>query len=217
MFNKKTCKRCNEKIKDSYGFCPSCGTPTGNQENWGMLGKNDSTEEQEPFQDSFLSGITGTMLNKMLGSAFKMLEKEMQKDAKRMPRENLPASNFRLSINGKEIPLNNQEQAQKQIRKKPIQFPKSIFSTEQLKKISKLPRKEPKIEIKRFSDRVVYEIKMPGVKSTNDIMFIKLENSIEIKAIAKDKVYVKTIQINLPLINYTLKKDNLILEFANRG
>src|SRR3989344_3748821 len=49
------------------------------------------------------------------------------------------------------------------------------------------------ISIRRFADRVVYEIALPGVKSIKDISITKLENSIEIKAVSKDKAYFKLI------------------------
>ncbi len=43
---------------------------------------------------------------------------------------------------------------------------------------------------------------------------MKLENSIEIKAITKDKAYFKIIPLNLPIINYNILKEKLILEFG---
>ena len=43
---------------------------------------------------------------------------------------------------------------------------------------------------------------------------MKLENSIEIKALAKNKAYVKRIPINLPIINYDFSKEKLVLELG---
>jgi HSP20 family molecular chaperone IbpA len=77
-----------------------------------------------------------------------------------------------------------------------------------------LERKEPKTNIRRLSNRVVYELEMPGVESLEDISIIKLENSIEIKAISKNKAYVKVIPINLPITNYNLSEGKLILELG---
>jgi len=214
MFKKKICKKCGERISDKHRFCPSCGYPLKktNSENWGMLGKNDF-EEQDPFSNSLLDGFTGNMFNKMLGSAMKMLEKEMQKE---ISRENIrPKTNVRLMINGKEINLNDVKTSPKNIEKKEKLL--DDFSKESLKKFSQLPKKEPKTSVKRLSNTVIYEINIPGVKSLKDLSIVKLENSIEIKAVAKDKAYFKLLPINLPIIDYELEKGKLILELEAKN
>ncbi len=211
---RKKCKRCGEKVNFKHKFCSSCGTPLKkvNSENWGMLGKNDF-EEQDPFSNSLLDGFTGNMFNKMLGSAMKMLEKEMKKE---ISRENIqPKTNVRLMINGKEINLSNVQTGSKNIEKKEKLL--DDFSKESLKKFSQLPKKEPKTNVKRLSNTVVYEINIPGVKSLKDLSIVKLENSIEIKAVAKDKAYFKLLPINLPIIDYELEKGKLILELEAKN
>ena len=85
---------------------------------------------------------------------------------------------------------------------------------EQLKKISELPKKEPKTSLKRFGDKIIYEIEMPEVKSLNDVLINNLENSIEIKAIGESAVYSKTIPINMPITNQELSQGKLILELG---
>jgi len=57
---------------------------------------------------------------------------------------------------------------------------------------------------------------MPGVKSMKAVSIIQLENSIEIKALAKDKVFHKIIPINLPIRKYNLEKGKLVLELETR-
>jgi len=109
--------------------------------------------------------------------------------------------------------LQNQNKIMPVKRKiKTIKLP-SMFSQENMKKFSSLPREEPLTNIRRLSDKMIYEISLVGVKSINDITIIKLENSIEIKAIAKDKSYFKLISISLPIINYNFSKGKLVLEF----
>ena len=83
-----------------------------------------------------------------------------------------------------------------------------------LKKATNIAKEEPLTSIKRLSDKVIYEIEIPGVKSIEDISITKLENSIEIKALAKDRLYFKLIPINLPITNYNLSKGKLVLELA---
>jgi len=212
MFNKKKCQRCKEKINKEYDFCPYCGYPLKeNEKDFGMLGKRDNIENEfGQFSNSFFrGGFGGSMINKMLGNAIKVLEKEMQKEMKN--NEVKPKTNFQLFINGKKINLNNMERVpEKKEKIKKIQ-PNS-FSKEQIKKFSTLPRKEPSAKVRRLSDKIVYEIDMPEVKSKKDISIAQLENSIEIKAIAKDKSYFKMININLPIINYDFSDEKLVLE-----
>ncbi len=68
-----------------------------------------------------------------------------------------------------------------------------------------------------MADKVIYEIEMPEVKSMKDISIVKLENSIEIKAVSKKKAYIKLIPINMPITNYQLEKGKLILELEAKN
>ena len=216
MFNKKKCGKCGEKINKNFDFCPYCGNHLSNSnEDWGMLGKNDSVNEFENFPKLMFGGISGNMISKMFGSAIKMLEKELQKEIKSINgNENITQSNFRLMINGREIPLNqNKKQETKHKKEEKIkEIPLITFSQEQQKKFSNLSRKEPETNLRRLSNKVIYELKIPGIKSIKDISITKLENSIEIKAITKNNAYFKLIPINLPIINYNTSKGKLILE-----
>lgn len=208
MFKKNKCKRCEKKINSGYDFCPYCGSQTNlNNQDWGMLGKTDLIDNnQDPF--SMFRGISGGMLNKMLGSAMKMLEKEMQKET-----ENRPKTNIRLMINGKEIKLNDLQKNREPQKKV---TPKKILQ-KTLENFSKLPQEEPKTNIRRLSNTVIYEINLPEVKSIDDISINQLENSIEIKAVSQKKAYAKIIQINLPIINYVFSKEKLILELNTKS
>jgi hypothetical protein len=221
MFSKKTCQRCGKKTSNSNSFCPNCGTALGKnqrKDDFGMLGEDDSLDEMESFSNSLFGGLGGGFMNKMLSNTMKMLEKEMeremQKNTKPQNQNNFPKTRVKLMINGKEINLNNgmEENAKEEKQKgRAIKFQK--FSEEQVKKFSKLPRKEPKTSLKRIADKISYEIEIPEVNSFEDISILPLENSIEIKAIAEKKAYAKSIQINLPIVNYIFSKGLLILEF----
>ncbi|MEK6913271.1 MAG: hypothetical protein AABW47_01205, partial [Nanoarchaeota archaeon] len=91
---------------------------------------------------------------------------------------------------------------------------KNTFTAEKAKKFLSLKREEPKTNIRRLSNRVIYELEMPDVQSTEDISITKLESSIEIKAIGKNKAYAKRIPINLPIQNYDFLEGKLILELG---
>jgi HSP20 family molecular chaperone IbpA len=214
MFNKKNCRNCGEKIKGDFIFCPFCGSSTGKElreEDWGLLGKNDEMQEMNTLSRGLFAGMSDKMLNKMLSSAMKMLEKEMQKG---MSSQNTELqSNIELYINGKKISPENIK-VTKKVEKQPKSPIIQTFNQENIKKFSTLPKKEPTTNIRRLSNKVVYEIDIPGVTSIKDIAVSKLENSIEIKAVAKDKAYAKVIPIDLPLRGFKLDKDKLILELG---
>lgn len=209
MFNKKNCKNCGKKIDSKYNFCPHCGNPFGRSENqnWGMLGENDFVEETNE-SDNFPFG--GKIIGKMFEGAIKMLEKEMQKDMKEI--NSRPMSNMQLFINGRRINLNPSEK--KVQKKKQENIPKINLPNNNLKKFSELPREEPQTNVRRFSDKIIYEMDMPGVKSEEKISIIPLEQSVEIRAASKNKLYFKILPINIPIKNYSLNKEKLILEFG---
>ena len=216
MFKKKLCKNCGNKISDKYDFCPYCGNSSNeNPEDWGMLGKTDTVNEFEQFSNSLFGGIGGKIIGGMLGKTLKMLEKEIQKESQNQI--SAPRTNFELIINGQRIdPKNIRVSQPMQVVRKPKKFLPNI-SNESLKKISGLPKKEPLTNIRRLADRVIYEINMPGVNSVNDISIIKLESSIEIKALADKKAYFKIIPINLPIVNYKFLDEKLVLELGIRN
>lgn len=231
MFGKKPCPRCNEKISKSYDFCPYCGVYFGKKKgkDYGILGIDDELDEPNfanPFE-SFFGKMSAGMLDKVLAGTIKMVEKEMEKQFKNSG-QNIPSNfpqrtNFEIIINGRKInPENikfarkitqgNEEdnENEKMLKKKHI--PK--ISAENLKKMSKLPKKEPSTHIRRLANKVIYELEIPGVNSIEDISIVKLENSIEIKALAENrkKAYAKLIPINLPIMSYELADGKLILE-----
>jgi HSP20 family molecular chaperone IbpA len=218
MFKKQECNKCGKKVNEQYEFCPHCGNLIkGNfkEGDWGLLGKEDSFDEINKFSESIFGGVGGKVVNKFLGSAIKMLENEMQKEIKKERREPMNKTNFQLFVNGKKINLGNTPQIQMQETKTPVKkISLKQFSSEKLKRLAKLPKKEPSTKIRRFADKVVYEISIPGIKSINDISITKLETSIEIKAIGKNKAYSKLIPINLPLIGFNLLDEKLVLEFS---
>lgn len=201
MLNRKKCPNCQEKVKNNSNFCPECGINLKNSSpsDWGMLGKKDSGSQQE--MPNLFGGIGGKMMNKMLGNAMKMLEKEMMKGSTQGP-------GIRLMINGKEINPNQAIQKKDPNTKVlPIEL-----SNENLKRWSKLKKKEPQTDIKRIDEKIKYSLKIPGVESIKDISIIKLESGIEVKAVSEKDAYLKKIPINLPLTKYSLLNGVLTLE-----
>ena len=85
------------------------------------------------------------------------------------------------------------------------------MNSEQIEKLSSLPREEPPASVRRLTDKIIYEMDMPGVEEKN-VWITRLQNSIEIKALAKDKAYFKLIPFKLPIIRSHVKDGKLVLE-----
>jgi HSP20 family molecular chaperone IbpA len=95
---------------------------------------------------------------------------------------------------------------------KKIRLPKSKISDKRAQELARLPRHEPETKIRRMTDKLVYEISLPGVKNEQDIMINNLQNSIEVKAFSKDKAYFKLIPLAFPIKSWNLKDERLVLE-----
>jgi len=216
MFRKKECYSCERKIGSGYQFCPYCGhsnNKKSKREDFGMLGENDFEDNFEALSNSLMGGFGGKMIGKMFESAIKMLEKEMQKEVKTRERDFKPKTNFQLFINGEKINSGNLENFNRPVQEQKIKTAKEVPLPQGiLKNFSTLPRKDPETNLKRLADKIIYEIKIPGVDFEKDISIIKLENSIEIRAVSKKVAYQKIIPINMPIISYSISKGKLILE-----
>lgn len=224
---KKRCQNCEKKIDRSFDFCPYCGVPSSNPKKYGLLGKTDNPQELNNFiqPKQELGGFTGNIMEKMLGSAFKMLEKEMgnlnkqeknfeamEKEFQKMPMK----TNLQLFINGKRVNLPEfQSNMTKENKPKQTKQKMPEISEETLKKSFNLPRKEAKSKLTRHKEKIIYELDTPGLDAVDKVLINKLEDSIEIKAYTPKAVYYKTLPIKFPLMQYSInpQEGKLFLEF----
>lgn len=211
MFKKK-CTQCQEKIEKSHKFCPFCGynlisKNKYNNEDYGFLGRDDFDES------NFESMFNNFPIRKLFKTAIKMTEKMMKNlQEPNQPKQFQNNSNMDVQffVNGKRVfPQKRQVQPQQQ------KINQEIFQ-KKAQQLAKLPRKEPKTTMKRLSGKLIYEFAVPGVQDINDILINQLESSIEIKALSKNRIYSKTLNLNLPIIGYGLNNENLILELQAR-
>ena len=234
MFKKKKCRNCNEKIDKNYNFCPYCRASIEDgfdNEDLGMLGKND-TEFLEGIKMPLGFNTIFNSLLKNLNKQFSQMDGELldQNSKKSFEHTGNPGNRIKKSgisiristTQGKppEIKIksfgNHQNELQRDSNQEDIQPVLKKFTEKEAKRFLSLPRKEPSTEIRRLANKVIYEIKIPGVKSLDDVSISQLENSIEIKALTKAKAYSKIIPINLPIKKYNLSKGKLILELDAR-
>ena len=212
MFGRKqTCPKCNNKTSKKHDFCPYCG--------FGF-------RQDDPFfVPSFNFGFP-------FNSIIKQLEKQIDKQMKEMD-EQIPsfaeeekkpktmAEGLSISISNTGgqpvIRVSNMGSGpgiQAQHVKTPVakeSLPKNSLSESQIAKLSSLPKEDPQTSVRRLTDKIIYEIDMPGIEEKN-VWITKLHNSIEIKALGKDKAYFKLIPIKLPILKSEVKEGKLILE-----
>ncbi|MDO8468121.1 MAG: hypothetical protein Q7S56_04210 [Nanoarchaeota archaeon] len=222
MFSeKKKCARCGMKVNKNYDFCPTCGIHFQSNDDWGMLGKNDYIQSQPNLNLPF--GLNG-LFNNIMKQMTHEIEEEMKRNQVNM--QNAEKKKRNVNEKGLSIKISTSKNGPPEIKvtyfgppQEKIIERKEIISKkikeESLRNTKNLPREEPKTDIRRLADKVIYEISIPGVKSTDDISISKLENSIEIKAIAKNKVYTKHVPFALPIIDYKFADGKLTLELDN--
>ncbi len=202
--NEMKCENCNSEVEERFNYCPYCRTPLFDKEtelkNYGMLGKDDVIERELAANPGSIAdfGIADKIIGSLVNSLVKNLDKQF-KEMEKSEIKNMP--------NGIKISIGHP-----QTKKSPNSLKKTI-SEEQLKKMSSLPRVPAKTNIKRLSDKVIYELTTPGVESNSDIFVSKLESGYEVKAIGDKKIYVNSLPIDLPLKGFSVDKNRLSVEF----
>lgn len=209
FFKKKSgeiCNNCKSQVKEEFSYCPFCGksliSKAKQKEDYGMLGAHDGVEE---MMEASAPGITDKMISSLLSSVMKNLDKQLLKEIENAQVTNLP--------NGIKIKIGPQPMQKKKTEAKIV---KRALTEDQLKRLSSLPRKEAKTNMKRLADKLVYELATPGVVATDDVFVSRLESGYEVKALGEKKMYVNTLPISLPIKNVILEKNKLIVEFNTK-
>ncbi|MCW1293848.1 MAG: zinc ribbon domain-containing protein [Candidatus Parvarchaeota archaeon] len=162
----KVCQVCSFPVKDSWNFCPNCGT---------ALSKN------------FEKAINLKVPIEVLQSLGPMVDNLMQ-------------NIFQAKSNG-EWHSKNMDMSQQNLN--------AGISTVI----------EPEDYVTNFGGSVIHTIYIPGVKSRSDITVNKFENSLEIKAKADDKFYLKIIKREKDEVvaSEEFSKDNFILKLKKKN
>ena len=223
MFEKK-CSKCGRRIEKDFEFCPYCGFNMKREKDgrdYGILGIDDDNFNL-PNTASMPFGLDRVFssLIKQIDKQFRDLDKEFGKEPKI---EKSPLSrgisisissgtgkNPEIKVRGFGPGFGNSKV--QETEEKPIKIKQPEITEEQARKMAKLPRKEAETRIRRLSDKIIYEIELPEIKSLNNVIINKLENSIEIKAFTKKQVYVKLLPVKLQILDYKLEDEKLILE-----
>tara|TARA_Y100000034_G_scaffold112851_1_gene147231 strand:+ start:707 stop:1309 length:603 start_codon:yes stop_codon:yes gene_type:complete len=187
---------------------------------FGLLGKNGNFDLKLPFGINALMKPLMKELSKSMMDLDKELKREQQGQSNNLNGEKKvsPRGNFSIHIGMpgqkpiKLVPNGMNVNPQVVREKKVFSLPK--ISGEEFEKSKEFPREEPKTNVRRLADKVIYEIEVPGVGAIEKVDISSLEEGIEIKAIGKDVVYQKFIDVVLPLRRYELRKGLVVLELG---
>jgi len=205
------CPSCNFKASKSYRFCPSCGNSLFDSEqeakDFGLLGRTDVSEKKEVFPLENL-GITDKFFSSLINSMMKSMNRQLKESGNDFDKAEVRSMPNGIKIS---IGLPNENRQPKKTNSQIINI-----TDEQIKKMSELPRAKAKSSIKRFSDKIIYELNAPGVESPQDVFISKLESGYEVKAIGSKKVYINYVPLELPLRRFSIEQNKLFLEFNNK-
>jgi hypothetical protein len=210
--NKIICEKCKSSISEEYSYCPHCGNPMLDVEkekkDFGILGRNDALDDETLNQvsDSNL-GFMDKIMDSMMNSIMRSAEKEMKKAMKN------PNMNMMPNMpNGIKIRIASPHQPQQQKKK----ANKIAISDAQIKRMSEMPKGTAKTNVRRLTDKVVYELSIPGISTPEDVFISKLETGYEIRAIGQKKVYINSLPVELPIKGFAFDKDKLFVEFKTQ-
>jgi len=199
---KRKCPSCAKKIERNFNFCPYCGVSfkaRNEQMNFGMLGRNDSSEKvQEELKLPF-------GMNKIMNSLIKQIEGQLGNmdfgDGQNMPKG--------IKIRVARRPQMGQV-VQKTPERKIIDTPN--VSEEENERRTGLPKVEGKSKVRRLGDTIIYEIETPGVTRKGDVVLTELATGLEIKAYSENKCYVKFIPLKVEVVEWFVRDQRVIVE-----
>jgi len=204
------CGRCGSDAKEGWTYCPKCGNPLRRRDLFSdmfdrmrkemkemdrvfekdmqFLDISPFFRQQKPRGSGFTIRITRAggkepkVSVKTFGNVDSSTKRELSEELGEMvPMQPRPEKReHKESVLKRMIPAGRPAEPSREAPRK-----------EELEKVCE-PRsmEEPECEVRPLEDRVVVEIKLPGVKE-KDIRIKELESSVEVKAMVKDKAYFK--------------------------
>jgi HSP20 family molecular chaperone IbpA len=207
MFKKKKCSRCEKEVKEDWEFCPYCG--------YSLKEKYKEERFFEEFED--------------FDKIFEKMEREFEEMFKiptfRIPRIKISSPGFSgisITIHSGtgmkpkvEVKTYGEYKKLEPEIKRRLGFKVPIEEVEEEKEIEYNPPKtteEPEAKVSREGNKTIIEIKLPDVEKEEYINVKKLEQSIEIRARAKDKLYFKLLPITGEIVGKSFKDGILKIE-----
>ena len=227
MFNKKIKCTCGKKIDKKFEFCPYCGRDIQERIIYEKARDKQVNAIMKDFEKAFdMPFIMKFPFESLVKKMVKDIDKQFQEYDNELSKEKGPKvirTGLSISINStpegepiikvRQLGGNNvqyKDESMENIKEKEKKLPK--IQDKQAEKISKLPKQEPEKTVRRLTDRIIYEISLPGVKDDKNLFIEKLQNSIEVRAFSDKQAYFKLIPVPFLIKNWKLEKEKLILE-----
>lgn len=227
MFTKKIKCSCGKKIDKKFEFCPYCGRDVQRRVNYEKARDQQVDAMMKDFEKAF--NVPGLMkfpfeslvkkMVKDIDKQFQECDEDLAKDSPRVIKTGLSIS-INSSPDGepvikvRQLGGNNvqfkDESMNNELKEKEKKLPR--IQDKQVEQISKLPKQEPETTVRRLTDRIIYEISLPGVKNNKNLFIDKLQNSIEVRAFSDKQAYFKLIPVPFLIKNWKLDNEKLILE-----
>lgn len=215
MFKKKKkCPNCGRPVQEDWEFCPYCGYPL--KEKYGSVNLEEKFEEEFGFED----------IDKLVNRIEKEFEEFLRVPAFRIPKIKFSEPKFSgISITvhtatGMKPKIEirtygDYKKLEPEIKKKlGVKVPVEEEEYEREEYAPPKITEEPEAKVSKENGKTIIEIKLPDVEKEEDIQIKKLEQSIEIRAKAKDKLYFKLIPISGNIINKKFEKGTLKIEIS---
>ena len=196
MFRRKKrfCPRCGRPVREDWEFCPYCGFRLKEEE----IGIFEFPELFKGYRSIF----------EEIEKEFRRIDKLFSQDFFKIPefREKPGMSGISIVIKsgtGMKPKIyvktyGDYKKIEPEIRKRIAKEVGGLEEAEEeYEKVREIPKvtEEPKAEVRDLGNKIEIEVELPDVKSEKDIDVKVLEQSVEIRAFAKDKAYFKLLPI----------------------
>jgi len=211
MFKKKRCPKCEKEVKDEWEFCPYCGYPL---------------KEKYRAEERFFEEFEGF---ESFDRIFERMEKEFEEMLK-MPTFKIPRIKFSSpGFSGISITIHSGTGMKPKVEVKTYGEYKKLepeikrrlgvkVPVEEVEEEREVEYEQPKVteepeaKVSKEGRKTIIEIKLPDVEKEEDIEVKRLEQSIEIRARAKDKLYFKLLPIVGEIVSKSFKDGVLKIE-----
>jgi HSP20 family molecular chaperone IbpA/RNA polymerase subunit RPABC4/transcription elongation factor Spt4 len=197
------CRKCGSELRENWKFCPSCGSEN-------MFSYSDMFSDLDVYLDSIQKKLFSNLNARSFESDFEFLNlKNDFKTQKKGFTMSLNMENGKPVVTIKTFGDVKPEEINKELGKMGIKSGRISG-----KSVSDKKSEEPKTQINRLPNKVVVKLELPGVLA-KDITIELFSESIEVKALAEDKIFYKIIQIDRgwKLISKEFKNKTLELVF----
>jgi len=205
---KERCPNCGEGVSRDWNFCPYCG-----------FSLKRTYKREEEYEKMF--GLEE--FDKLIEKELKEFDKLFKMDFK-IPRIRLPEGSFSgISITIHEgtgikprvevKTFGEMKKYEPEIKRK-LGIKEGIEEIEEEREVYESPKvtEEPEAKITDLGEKYVIEITLPDVEDEENIKIVPLEQSLEIRARTKDKLYFKLIPLRGRIIKKEFKNGKLVIE-----